>query len=80
MQALEAHGKAPRRRRPWLVGFGAVLLVIAAAAVAYGLGKSSSDGHKSGGGHRHHPSETGGAPFHCRHLARGGDADGGFER
>ncbi len=50
MQALEAHGKAPRRRRPWLVGFGAVLLVIAAAAVAYGLGKSSSDGHKSGGG------------------------------
>ena len=80
MQALEAHGKAPRRRRPWLVGFGAILLVIAATAVAYGLGKASSDGHKGGGAHRHHRSETRGAPFYCGHLARGGDTDSGFER
>jgi len=48
MQALEAHGKAPRHRRAWLLGLGAVVLVVAAAAVAYGLGKSSSGGHKGG--------------------------------
>jgi lipoprotein-anchoring transpeptidase ErfK/SrfK len=48
MQVLEAHGKAPRRGRVWLLGLGAVVLVIAAAAVAYGLGKSSGGGHKGG--------------------------------
>jgi peptidoglycan hydrolase-like protein with peptidoglycan-binding domain len=50
MQALEAHGKAPGHRRAWLLGLGAVVLVVAAAAVAYGLGKSSTGGHKGAGG------------------------------
>jgi peptidoglycan hydrolase-like protein with peptidoglycan-binding domain len=50
MQALEAHGKAPRHRRAWLLGLGAVVLVVAAAAVAYGLGKSSPGGHKGAAG------------------------------
>jgi peptidoglycan hydrolase-like protein with peptidoglycan-binding domain len=49
MQVLEAHGKAPGHRRAWLLGFGAVVLVIAAAAVAYGLGKSSGGGGHDGG-------------------------------
>jgi len=48
MQTLEAHGKAPGHRRAWLLGFGAIVLVIVAAAVAYGLGRSSSGGHKGG--------------------------------
>jgi peptidoglycan hydrolase-like protein with peptidoglycan-binding domain len=47
MQALEAHGKPPGHGRAWLLGLGAVVLVIAAAAVAYELGKSST----GGGGH-----------------------------
>ena len=42
MQVLEAHGKAPRRGRTWLLIAGAVVLVIAAAAMAYGIGKSSN--------------------------------------
>jgi lipoprotein-anchoring transpeptidase ErfK/SrfK len=50
MQALEAHGKAPRRRRAWLLGLSAIVLVIVAAAVAYGLGKASSGVHNGGGG------------------------------
>ncbi len=41
MQALEAHGKAPRRGRTWLLIAGAIVLVVAAAAIAYGIGKSS---------------------------------------
>lgn len=49
MQVLEAHGKAPHRGRAWLLGFGAIVLVVAAAAVAYGLGRSSSGGHKGRG-------------------------------
>jgi peptidoglycan hydrolase-like protein with peptidoglycan-binding domain len=49
MQVLEAHGKAPRHGRAWLLGLGAIVLVIAAAAVAYGLERSSSGGHKGGG-------------------------------
>jgi peptidoglycan hydrolase-like protein with peptidoglycan-binding domain len=50
MQALEAHGKPPRRGRAWLIGLGVVVVVIAAVAVAYGLGKSSSGGHAAGAG------------------------------
>ena len=49
MQALEAHGKAPRHRRAWLLGCGAVVLIVVAAAVAYGLGRSSSGGHNGAG-------------------------------
>ena len=47
MQALEVYGKTPRHRRAWLWGLGAFVLVIVAAAVAYGLGRSSDGG--SGG-------------------------------
>jgi len=47
MQVLEAHGKAPRRGRAWLLIAGVVVLVAAAAAVAYGIGKSH--GSKSAG-------------------------------
>ena len=81
MQALEAHGKAPRHRRAWLLGLGALVLVVAAAAVAYGLGKSSSGGHKGAGG------ATSGTtvprwPRSCPsgHLSRLGRAGGGVER
>jgi len=42
MQALEAHGKPPGRRRVWLMALGALVLIVVAAGVAYGLGKSSS--------------------------------------
>jgi peptidoglycan hydrolase-like protein with peptidoglycan-binding domain len=49
MQALEAHGKATGHRRAWLLGIGATVLVIVAAAVAYDLGRSSSGGHKGAG-------------------------------
>ena len=50
MQALEAHGKAPRHRRAWLLGLSAIVLVVVAAAVAYGLGRASSGSHNGGGG------------------------------
>jgi len=50
MQALEAHGKPTGRRRSWLLALGALVLVVAAAAVAYGVGKSSSGGAKNAGG------------------------------
>jgi peptidoglycan hydrolase-like protein with peptidoglycan-binding domain len=50
MQALEAHGKPPRRGRTWFLIIGAFVLVIAAAAVAYDLGKSSSGAKNAGGG------------------------------
>jgi peptidoglycan hydrolase-like protein with peptidoglycan-binding domain len=49
MQVLEAHGKAPRHRRTWFLILGAVVLVVAAAAVAYGIGKSSDGSNKGGG-------------------------------
>jgi peptidoglycan hydrolase-like protein with peptidoglycan-binding domain len=49
MQALEAHGKPPGHRRTWLLVTGAIVLVIAAAAGAYALGKSRSDGGHKGG-------------------------------
>jgi hypothetical protein len=48
MQVLETHGK-PRRGRMWLLIGGACLVVIAAAGIAYGVGKSSA-GSKGGGG------------------------------
>jgi peptidoglycan hydrolase-like protein with peptidoglycan-binding domain len=50
MQALEAHGNPTGRRRAWLLALGALALVVVAAAVAYGIGKSSSSGPKSAGG------------------------------
>jgi lipoprotein-anchoring transpeptidase ErfK/SrfK len=50
MQALEAHGRPPRRRT-WFLIIGAFALVIAAAAVAYDLGRSSSPStHAAGAG------------------------------
>ena len=49
MQVLEAHGKAPRHGRTWFLILGAVLLVVAAAAVAYGIGKSSHGSNNGGG-------------------------------
>ena len=49
MQVLEAHGKAPRHGRSWFLILGAVLLVVAAAAVAYGIGKSSHGSNNGGG-------------------------------
>src|SRR6185437_9924959 len=56
MQVLEAHGKPPRRGRTFLFIGGGVLLVVA-AAVAYGIGKSTSPGSpgaKSGNTTKHH--------------------------
>jgi peptidoglycan hydrolase-like protein with peptidoglycan-binding domain len=50
MQVLEAHGKAPRRGRTWLLIAGAVVLVIVAAAIAYGIGKSSNGSKNAGAG------------------------------
>ena len=50
MQALEAHGKPTGRRRAWLLALGALALVVVAAGVAYGIGKSSSPGGKGGDG------------------------------
>ena len=50
MQVLEAHGKPPRRGRTWLLIGGACLLVLAAAAVAYEIGKSTSSGSKNADG------------------------------
>jgi peptidoglycan hydrolase-like protein with peptidoglycan-binding domain len=52
MQVLEAHGKPPRRWRTWLLVIGGLVLIVAAAAVAYGLGKSSSPSHNASGGGR----------------------------
>jgi peptidoglycan hydrolase-like protein with peptidoglycan-binding domain len=49
MQVLEAHGKAPRHRQTWFLILGAVVLVVAAAAVAYGIGKSSHGSNNGGG-------------------------------
>jgi peptidoglycan hydrolase-like protein with peptidoglycan-binding domain len=48
MQVLETHGKAPRHRRAWFVALGVSLVVVVAAAVAYGLGRSSSPGAAGG--------------------------------
>ena len=47
VQVLEAYGKPPRRWRPWLIAAVACLLVVAAAAVAYELGRSSTGGSKT---------------------------------
>jgi lipoprotein-anchoring transpeptidase ErfK/SrfK len=49
MQVLEAHGKAPRRGRTWLLILGAVVLAVVAAAVAYGIGKSSHGSNNGSG-------------------------------
>jgi peptidoglycan hydrolase-like protein with peptidoglycan-binding domain len=50
MQVLEAHGKPPRRGRTWFLIAGAVVVVIAAAAIAYGIGKSSNGSKNAGAG------------------------------
>jgi peptidoglycan hydrolase-like protein with peptidoglycan-binding domain len=49
MQALEAHGKPPRRGRTWFLVLGVIVLVIAAAAVAYSVGRSSPGSKNAGG-------------------------------
>jgi hypothetical protein len=49
MQALEAHGK-PGRRRTWFLVLGALVLIVVAAAVAYGIGKSSAGSKNATGG------------------------------
>ena len=50
MQALEAHGKPTGRRRTWLLALGALVLIVVAAAVAYGIGKSSAGSNHATGG------------------------------
>jgi lipoprotein-anchoring transpeptidase ErfK/SrfK len=50
MQVLESHGKPPRLGRTWFLIGGACLLVIAAAGIAYGVGKSTSGSNGNGGG------------------------------
>jgi lipoprotein-anchoring transpeptidase ErfK/SrfK len=64
MQVLEAHGKAPRRGRTVFLVVGAVVLVVAAVAVAYSLGRSSPSG--SGG---HNGSGASGGPTTVPHNA-----------
>jgi lipoprotein-anchoring transpeptidase ErfK/SrfK len=42
MQVLEAHGKAPRRGRKWMIALGTLVLLAVAVGVAYELGKSTA--------------------------------------
>jgi lipoprotein-anchoring transpeptidase ErfK/SrfK len=49
MQVLEAHGKPPLYRRGWFVALGAFLVLVVAAAVAYGVSRPSSSSPGAGG-------------------------------